>query len=122
MNVPKPLVWVGSSKRDLKKLPDDVKDSFGFALYLAQIGERAISAKPFKGLSGVVELVENHDGDTYRAMYTARFGGVVYVLHAFQKKSKRGIKTPKQDVDLVRRRLREAEALHAAIEKKEDRK
>ena len=113
---------MGSSKRDLKRLPANVQDSFGFALYLAQIGERAIHAKPFKGLGGVVELVENHDGDTFRAMYTARFADVVYVLHAFQKKSKTGIKTPRQDVDLIRRRLRDAEALHAADEEEEKRK
>lgn len=120
MDSPKPLRWVGSSKRDLKKFPAEVQDEFGFALHLAQIGKRALSAKPFKGLGGVVELVENHDGDTFRAMYTARFSGVVYVLHAFQKKSKTGIKTPRQDVDLIRRRLQAAEALHAATEEEEN--
>ena len=112
-NTIRPLVWMGSSKRDYRAFPEDVKGSFGFALYLAQTGGRALHAKPFKSLGGgVVELVQDYDKGTYRAIYTIRFSGTVYVLHAFQKKSKRGIGTTRQDVEMVRRRLRDAEMLH----------
>lgn len=111
----RPLCWIGSSKTDYKKLPAAVQDEFGFQLFLAQTGQHPPSAKPLKGLgSGVVELVENFDGDTYRAVYTVRFETAVYVLHAFKKKSKRGSKTPRSDIDLVRRRLRDAETIHKA--------
>ncbi len=108
---PKPLTWVGSSKRDYIRFPDQVQDDMGYALFVAQMGERPKSAKPLKGFkgSGVLELVENYDGDTYRAVYTVRFAQRVYVLHAFQKKSKRGIETPKREIRLVEQRLRAAE-------------
>ena len=108
---PKPLTWVGSSKRDYIRFPDQVQDDMGYALFVAQMGERPKSAKPLKGFrgSGVLELVENHDGDTFRAVYTVRFAQRVYVLHAFQKKSKRGIETPKSEIRLVEQRLRAAE-------------
>jgi phage-related protein len=88
-----------------------VKDDMGYALYLAQIGKKHESAKLLKGFGGasVLELVDDHDGDTYRAVYTVRFAAAVYVLHAFQKKSKKGRETPKSDIDIVRRRLRTAE-------------
>ena len=106
----KPVQWVGSSKSDLKRFPDAVQDRMGFAIYQAQAGLRHRNAKPLKGFgSGVLEVVARHDGDTFRAMYTARFETAVYVLHAFQKKARRGIATPKQELDLVRRRLRVAE-------------
>jgi phage-related protein len=109
------LRWVGSSKKDLTGFPAKVKDSFGFELYLAQAGQHPPSAKPFKGLgSGVVELVDNHDGDTYRAVYTVRLQTAVYVLHCFKKKSKQGTKTPQPDVDLIERRLKDAIADDAA--------
>lgn len=107
----KALYWVGSSKRDLLKMPEDVRDEFGHALYLAQEGLMPASAKPLKGFggAGVLELVENHDGDTYRAVYTVRFEDGVYVLHCFQKKSKSGIATPKQDLELIKARLKAVE-------------
>jgi phage-related protein len=91
---PKPVEWVGSSLDDLKKFPEDVRQTVGYALYLAQCGERHPSVKPLKGFKGteVLEVVEDFDGDTYRAVYTIRLAGVVYVLHAFQKKSKKEIK------------------------------
>lgn len=104
----KEVFWVGSSKKDLKEMPDYVQDVFGFAIYLAQIGQRSDKAKPFKimGESGLTEIVEDYDGDTYRAVYTVRYGDAVYVLHCFQKKSPNGIKTSKNDVDLVIERLK----------------
>jgi phage-related protein len=106
-----PLTWVGSSQRDFRAFPDPVKDDMGYALYLAQIGKKHESAKPMRGFggAGVLELVEDHAGGTYRAVYTVRFAAAVYVLHAFQKKSRKGRETPKSDMDLVRRRLRMAE-------------
>lgn len=109
---PKPLTWVGSSKRDYMLFPAQVQDDMGYALFVAQMGERPKSAKPLKGFkgAGVLELVENYDGDTYRAVYTVKFAGRVYVLHAFQKKSKRGIETPRSEIRLVEQRLRAAEA------------
>jgi phage-related protein len=106
----KPLDWVGSSKKDFLSFPEPVKDDMGNALGLAQLGGKHLSAKPWKGQgSGVFEVVENHAGDTYRAVYTVRFTEVVYVLHAFQKKSPKGIKTAQGDVDLVERRLKVAQ-------------
>lgn len=105
----RPLEWVGSSRADLKTFPDAVQDHVGFALYQAQVGLKHRDAKPLKGLgSGVLEVVSRHDGDTYRAVYTVRFESAVYVLHAFQKKARKGIATPKQEIDLVKRRLRAA--------------
>jgi phage-related protein len=103
----KPLKWVGSAKRDLSAMPEDVKDVFGHALDLAQAGGRHQDAKPLAafGSAGVLEIVEDHRGDTYRAVYTVRFAGWIYVLHCFQKKSKSGIKTPREDLELVRTRL-----------------
>ena len=107
VRVPRPLVWIGSSKRDLKAFPEVVKDVMGYALYLAQIGRKHEAAKPLKGFggAGVIEVAEDSVGGTYRSVYTVRFAGVVYVLHCFQKKSERGIATPKGDLDLVKRRL-----------------
>ena len=106
----KPVEWVGSSRADLKRFPDPVKARMGFALYRAQAGLRHRDAKPLKGSgSGVLEVVSRHDGDTFRAVYTVRFETAVYVLHAFQKKARRGIATPKQELDTVRRRLKAAE-------------
>ena len=92
--------------------PGLVQQRMGYALYLAQIGDKHDSVKPLKGFggAGVLELVEDHAGDTYRAVYTVRFADVVYVLHAFQKKSKRGRATPKAEIDLIKRRLQAAEA------------
>jgi len=107
----KPLHWVGSSRRDLKALPEPVEDLFGFALYLAQVGKKHEQARPLKGFgsAGVLEVTEDWDRSTYRAVYTIRFNTAVFVLHVFQKKSTRGTSTPKADIDLIRERLRIAE-------------
>ncbi len=107
---PKPVRWVGSSKEDLSGFPGDVRRRIGGALWEAQIGRKASYAKPLKGFggAGVLEVVDDFDGDTFRAVYTIRFAKAVYVLHAFQKKSKRGIATPKAELDLIDRRLKRA--------------
>ena len=106
----KPLDWVGSSKRDFLAFPPQVKDEMGAALGVAQFGGKHPSAKPWKGQGpGIFEIVEDDSGDTYRAIYVVRFREVVYVLHAFQKKSPKGIKTARPDVELVARRLRVAQ-------------
>lgn len=107
----KPVGWIASSLKDLRAFPDEVMDEIGHALYEAQRGGKHESAKPLKGFkgAGVLEVVENYDGDTYRAVYTVRFAEVIYVLHCFQKKSKSGIATPKQDLDLIQARLKTAE-------------
>jgi phage-related protein len=99
----KPLKWVGSAKRDRDAMPEDVKDVFGHAIDLAQAGGKHQDAKVLAGFgsAGVLEVVEDSRGDTYRAVYTVRFTGWIYVLHCFQKKSKSGIKTPKKDLDLI---------------------
>jgi phage-related protein len=108
----KPLVWIGGSKRDLLRLPAKVQDLFGFALYQAQVGERHPQAKVLKGFgsAGVLEVVEDWRGDTFRAVYTVRVGAAVYVLHCFQKKSVRGIATARVDIETIRLRLKGAEA------------
>lgn len=107
---PKPVRWVGSSRNDLRALPEEVRNRVGGALWEAQLGRKAPYAKPLKGFggAGVLEVVDDFDGDTYRAVYTVRFAGVVYVLHAFQKKSKRGIATPRQEMALITQRLQRA--------------
>lgn len=103
----KPLLWIVSSKRDLKKFPKPVQANLGRALQVAQWGSKSDDAKPLKGFGGasVLEVVEDYDGDTYRAVYTVKFRRAVCVLHAFQKKSKKGIKTPKAVIDLIEERL-----------------
>ncbi len=113
----KPVVWIGSAKEDLVEFPEEVVRAVGFALYEAQKGNRHPHAKPLHGFggAGVLELVEDHDGDTYRAVYTVRLSGRVYVLHAFQTKSRHGVSTPKADIDLVKARLRRAEEQHAKL-------
>jgi phage-related protein len=109
----KPAVFVGSSRKDLRAFPGKVRQEIGQALFEVQLGDHPASAKPLKGFgSGVLEIRDNFDGDTYRAIYTVRFAGVLYVLHAFQKKSTKGISTPQRHLDLVRQRLREAETIH----------
>jgi phage-related protein len=109
----KPLAWLGSSKKDLMALPVDVRKFFGHALDFAQRGERHDSAKVLKGFggAGVLEIVEDDQGNTYRAAYTVKFKEAVFVLHVFQKKSKSGISTPKPDMDIIRERLKVAEKL-----------
>lgn len=118
MNQPprKPVKWMGSSRKVLKSLPEDVKDVFGFAIGQAQDGLKHPDAKPLKGFgsAGVLEVVESDEGGTYRAVYTVRLEDWIYVLHCFQKKSTEGIKTPKVDMDLIRSRLSDAERDHAA--------
>jgi phage-related protein len=107
----KSIVWIGSSRRDLKAFPAEVRDVMGYALYQAQMGSKSPSAKPLAGFggAGVLEIVEDFQTNTYRAVYTVKFAERVYVLHAFQKKSKKGIATPKADVDLIKKRLGLAE-------------
>lgn len=107
-----PVVWVGDSLRVLKSFPSAVQDEVGYALFLAQRGEKHIAAKPMKGLGGgVLEVVADHRGDTFRAVYTVRLKDRVYVLHAFQKKSKHGIATPQTEIDMIKRRLTQAIAI-----------
>ena len=105
----RPVIWVGSSKEDLKTFPADVQDRVGFALYQAQIGLRHRDTKTLRGMgSHVLEIVSRYDSDTYRTVYAVRFRSALYVLHAFRKKAKKGIATPKQDVDVIRQRLKVA--------------
>jgi phage-related protein len=108
----RPLEWVGSSYKDLMALPAEVRRLFGFALSLAQLGDRHDAAKVLKGFggAGVLEVVENDAGGTYRAVYTVKFPEAVFVLHCFQKKSRRGVATPKEDMDTINARLKIAEA------------
>jgi phage-related protein len=116
VETPKPVRWVGSSKEDLKAFPEPAQKEVGFALWFAQIGGKHPHAKPLRGFggAGVVEIIDDSDGDTYRAVYTIKFAEFVYVLHCFQKKSKRGAKTPSRDLDLIKSRLRVAEADYKA--------
>jgi phage-related protein len=121
---PKPLKWIGSSKDDLKEFPDQVQKAMGHALHLAQINLKAPNAKPLRGLGGasVLEVVEDYDRSTYRAVYTVKFQGMVYVLHAFQKKSKKGIETPKHDIDLIKTRLKAATEHYENQKQQKDKK
>ena len=109
----KPVIWVGSSRRDLREFPDPVRDHIGYALYIAQCGGKHRDAKVMTGFggAGVVEIVKDYRGDTFRAVYTLRHAGAVYVLHAFQKKSKSGRETPRREMELVKQRLREVEKM-----------
>ncbi|SFL33059.1 Phage-related protein [Nitrosomonas aestuarii] len=110
----KPVIWIGSSHEDWLEFPDDVQDVMGYALHLAQCGEKANNAKPLTGFKGasVLEITDNFDSDTYRAIYTVKFNDAIYVLHAFQKKSKKGIATPKTHIELIEQRLRKAREYH----------
>ena len=116
----RPVEWIGSSYEDYISFPEKVQDAMGFALWLSQTGRMPSSAKPLKGFGGasVLELVENDEAGTFRAVYTVKLESAIYVLHAFQKKSKKGIKTPQQDIELVRRRLKVAEDDNKARQKK----
>jgi phage-related protein len=107
----KPAVWVGTSLEDLREFPNQVQREFGYALYQAQIGEKHHKTKPLKGFSGVMEIVSNHATDTYRAVYATKIDDAIYVLHTFQKKSKRGTSTPKKEIALIKRRLKIAQDL-----------
>jgi phage-related protein len=116
MDVPdlRPVDWIGPTRRELRRFPETVREAIGFALFRAQLGAKHSSAKPLKGFggAGVLEIVEDHDGDAYRAVYTVRFAEAVYVLHVFQKKSKKKIATPRHELDVIRARLKDAERRH----------
>jgi phage-related protein len=119
----RPVRWLGHARQDLVSFPDEVRKDIGFALWFAQRGEKHPSAKPLKGFksAGVLEVVEDHRGDTYRAVYTVRLAEAIYVLHAFKKKSKSGIKTPKHEIELIEARLKAAQAMHQQfLQDKED--
>jgi phage-related protein len=109
----KPVVWVGSSLKDLRRFPDPVQHQVGYAIYVAQCGGKHRDAKVLIGFggAGVLEVVEDFRGDTFRAVYTVKYADGVYVLHAFQKKSKSGRATPRRDMELIEQRLREAERI-----------
>jgi phage-related protein len=119
----KPCIFIGPSLKDLKRFPDKVKNRIGFALNEVQDGGEPIAAKALRGFGGraVLELVDDFDSNTYRAVYTVRFAGIVYVLHAFQKKAKTGIATPRQDIQLIKSRLRDAELHYRARAEKGER-
>lgn len=110
----KGLVWIGSTKEDLKRFPAEVRNMMGYALYVAQAGGKHPDAKPLKGFkgAGVLEVVDNYERNTYRMVYTVKLRGAIYALHAFQKKSKKGIATPKADIDLINARLKRAKEFH----------
>lgn len=110
----KPLFWIGSALKDLRDFPEEVKDEIGFALYQAQRGLMPRSAKPLSGFAGasILEIADDFQTDTYRAVYTVQLADAVYVLHAFQKKSKRGIATPKSEIELIKSRLKLAKEHH----------
>jgi phage-related protein len=108
----KPVVFVGSSQKDLRAFPAAVRRDVGVSLFDAQLGLPPHNAKPLKGMSGVLEIRDSYDGDTCRAVYTIRLEGVLYVLHAFQKKSTSGIATPQRHIDMIKQRLRMAEDIH----------
>src|SRR5213080_1664155 len=120
----KPVFWVASSRKDIRRFPKAVRATFGQALYDAQTGGKHPDAKPLKGFggAGVLEVVEDENGSTFRAVYTVKFAGVVYVLHAFQKKSKSGIKTPSEEIEKIKSRLREAENDYAEWTERQKRK
>lgn len=109
----RPVIWVGTSRKDLRAFPEPVQDHMGYALYVAQRGGKHRGTKALAGFggAGVVEVVKDFRGDTFRAVYTLRYADAVYVLHAFQKKSKTGRETPRRDIEMVRQRLREAEQI-----------
>ncbi len=107
----KSLVWVGSSRSDMQALPSEVQDEMGYALYQAQLGYFPHGAKPLKGFNGVAEIIANFDKNTYRAVYVTKLGEKIYVLHVFNKKSKSGIKTPKEEIELIKHRLQTAKLI-----------
>lgn len=118
-NDTKPLEWIGSTKKDLKQMPEEVQDTVGYALHLAQVGLSHPKAKVLTGFgsAGVLEVVENYQGDAYRAVYTVKLANAVYVLHCFQKKSVKGISTPKPDMELIRKRIKFAEKHAQGVKK-----
>ena len=119
MNRRKPVEWIGSARSDLRKFPPEVRRVMGQAIDDAQLGLESPAAKALRGFGGrgVLEIVDDFDGDTYRAVYTVKFAGVVYVLHAFQKKAKKGIATPQHEIDLIKARLKRAENHYSNVVK-----
>ena len=117
----KPLFWLGTSRKKLSAFPEEVKDVMGYALHLAQAGEKSPAAKPLKGFggAGVLEIVDDQDVDTFRSVYNVLFADADYVLHAFQKKAKSGIATPARDIETIKTRLKTAEAHHRDEERKQ---
>ena len=114
---PKQVVWVGDSLERLRQFPREVQHEIGHAVFLAQIGGKHLRAKPLKGLgSGVLEIVSDFSGEAYRAVYTVRLAARIFVLHVFQKKSRKGISTPRQEMELVKQRLKRAAEIHSALE------
>lgn len=113
----KPLVWLGSSKKDLVEMPVGVRKFFGHALHFAQCGEQHSAVKILKGFGGgnTLEIVANEQGNTFRTVYTTKYKEAVFVLHVFQKKSKKGISTPKPDMDIIQKRMKIAEKLSQEI-------
>lgn len=109
--LPKPTIWIGSSLEDLRELPEEVQDEIGYAIHQAQMGEKSHKAKPLKGFAGasVLEIVERDVGETYRAVYTVKLKKAIAVLHIFHKKAKSGIKTPMQEIELIKIRFKLAE-------------
>jgi phage-related protein len=109
----KPVIWVGASLKDLREFPAPVQDHMGYALYAAQRGGKHQDAKVLSGFggAGVLEVVKDYRSDTFRAVYTLKYAGTIFVLHAFQKKSKSGRETPRRDIELIQQRLREAEQM-----------
>jgi phage-related protein len=109
----KPVIWVGASLKDLREFPAPVQDHMGYALYVAQRGGKHQDAKVLSGFggAGVLEVVKDYRSDTFRAVYTLKYAGIIFVLHAFQKKSKSGRETPRRDIELIQQRLREAEQM-----------
>jgi phage-related protein len=116
MTAQKPALWVGSSRDDFRAFPDEVRRVMGFAINDAQNGDEHPRSKALRGFGGrsVLEVIDDEDGNTYRAVYTVRFAGVIYVIHAFQKKSKEGVETPKRDMEIIKARLKLAEAHYQA--------
>lgn len=113
----KPLIWVGSSKDDLLEFSEEVRSSVGYALYLAQRGQRGVHTKVLQGFggAGVIEIIEHDESGTFRVVYTIKMPKAVFALHAFQKKSKHGIKTPQAEIDLVKKRLKEAQEIYKGL-------
>jgi phage-related protein len=119
MGLLKPVEWIGASRDDLRSFPAEVREVMGEALYRAQQGGEHPAAKAFKGFGGrgVLEIVDYHRGGTYRTVYTVKFENAIYVLHAFQKKSKKGIATPRQEIELIKTRFKRAEEHHGSVRK-----
>jgi phage-related protein len=117
----KPVVWIGTSREDIREFPAPVQDHMGYALYVAQFGGKHQDVKVLKGFggAGVLEVIKDYRSDTFRAVYTLKYAGTVYVLHAFQKKSKSGRETPRREIELIQRRLREAEVIARGEKKKQ---